>query len=382
MQRLGMPSEVWALRQIEGFDALAPILVGWEAEPDATLPQLEQRRVAAPFPPSGGLARRVAARAGLAWGRAPNRSEASAIRDALRGTDAALCHFGWTAMAVAAAMPRSYPVIWHMHGRDASVSLRWPGYRAGLRRHLRHAALLVTVGAHQLERLAPFGLPDRRVVLPCGAPLALFAAGPLPVQDDGRVRFASVGRLSPEKGMEETLAAFERIAPDLPGAELVLIGGGPLAGTLAARAAAGPAAGRVRLTGPLPPAGVAAELARAHVYLQHSREIGGSVEGFGVTLAEAAAVGLPLLASATGGLIDQIVEGENGHLFPAGDVAAQAALMHALAADPARRARLGEGARRLAVRFDSAVQARRLQAEILAALAARAALPTGPGARQ
>ena len=101
--------------------------------------------------------------------------------------------------------------------------------------------------------------------------------------------------------------------------------------------------------------------------------MGGWVEGFGVTLTEAGAAGLPLLASASGGLVDQIEEGVNGFLFREGDVAAQAALMRRLAADPAERARLGEGARRLAARFDTARMAAELEAEILAVIGKDAA---------
>jgi glycosyltransferase involved in cell wall biosynthesis len=128
----------------------------------------------------------------------------------------------------------------------------------------------------------------------------------------------------------------------------------------------------VRLPGLLSSDAIAKELTAAQVYLQHSREVGGWVEGFGVTLTEAGAAGLPLLASASGGLVDQIVEGENGHLFPAGDIDAQAALMLALARDPARRAAMGARARTLAARFDSDGQARKLEDEIIATLKAPA----------
>ncbi len=368
--RIGIPSEIWALRQARAFRRVTPVLMGWSVDPAGGLPDdLETRLIDGGFAPPAGPLRRLARKAGLAWALTPSRAQAAAIRTALADTDAALCHFAWTAMAVQAAMPAGYPVIWHVHGRDVSAQLRHRAYRALLRRRLPRAAALVAVGRHQLDRLAPFGLPARRALIPCGAPLALFAERPLPAQSaGGPVRFVSVGRLSHEKGMMETLAAFERVAADLPAAELVLIGYGPLADALAARAAASPAAARIRLTGALPPAAIAAELAAAHVYLQHSRAVAGWVEGFGVTLTEAGAAGLPLLASASGGLCDQVEEGVNGHLFPPGDVDAQAGLMLALARDPARRARMGAAARDLAARFDSDAMAARLEAEIVAVL--------------
>ncbi len=372
--RLGIPSEVWALRQARAFGHLDPVFLSWSVDPLGGRPgDLPSHLVDAPFEVPATLPRKLARRLGhpAALALAPAQRAALARALADTGAEAVLCHFAWTAIAVAQAAPPDLPVIWHVHGRDVSAMLHDAAYRAALARHLPRAAALVAVGRHQLDRLAPFGLPARTALIPCGAPLALFAAGPLPAQDDGPVGFVSVGRMSAEKGMEETFAAFERIAPELPEATLTLIGDGPLLAPLRARAAAGPAAGRIHLPGLMAPEAVAATLAGAQVYLQHSREVAGWVEGFGVTLTEAGATGLPLLAAASGGLVDQIVEGENGHLFAPGDIAAQAALMAALARDPARRARLGAGARRLAARFDATAQAAKLEAEITAVLAAR-----------
>ena len=83
------------------------------------------------------------------------------------------------------------------------------------------------------------------------------------------IRFASDCRMSPEKGVLETLAAFERVAAEMDAhgidAEWTCIGDGPLAAELATRAAAGPAAGRMHLPG-LSPAEVAGE-ARAMLRL-------------------------------------------------------------------------------------------------------------------
>jgi glycosyltransferase involved in cell wall biosynthesis len=99
--------------------------------------------------------------------------------------------------------------------------------------------------------------------------------------------------------------------------------------------------------------------------------VGGWVEGFGVTLTEAGAAGLPLIASASGGLRDQIEQGTNGFLFPQGDIAAQADLMRRLAADPELRSRLGAAARDMARRFDAHLMAQTLEEEILDLIAFR-----------
>ncbi len=74
-------------------------------------------------------------------------------------------------------------------------------------------------------------------------------------------------------------------------------------------------------------------------------------EGWGITVVEAAACGTPSLASDSPGLRDSVRHMETGYLVPHGDVDALAARMLELAADPELVARLGEAARRFAVRL-------------------------------
>jgi glycosyltransferase involved in cell wall biosynthesis len=164
-------------------------------------------------------------------------------------------------------------------------------------------------------------------------------------------------------------------------AEWVVVGDGPLMPELRAAVAAGPAKGRVRLAGMLPPAAVAAALAAAHVFVQHSRPVGGWVEGFGVTLTEAGASGLPAVSSDLGGIVDQLEHGANALLFTPGDIGAQAGHMRRLAGDEAERRRMGELARTMAARFDSALMTARLEAVLLAAVAAWARQPAGKSSR-
>ena len=73
-------------------------------------------------------------------------------------------------------------------------------------------------------------------------------------------------------------------------------------------------------------------------------------EGFGLTAAEAMFKGRPVIASAVGGLADQVVDGETGILLAEpGDLAAfQSALAHLLD-DPDARAAMGQRARRRAI---------------------------------
>lgn len=375
--QLGIPSEVWMLRQCAAFREIEPVLFGWGfAETAAPIPEgLEHRLFAEPFPEPRGLARRAAGRAGLAWARMPGGPARADIAARLgeAGLDAVLCHFLWTAIPVAAALGGRLPAVGYAHGHDASALLRWPDYRAALRRTLPGLAGLVTVGRFQIDNLAPLGLPARRAAIPCGAPTALFAARPLPERAAGApVRFLSVGRMSAEKGLFESLAAFEAVARAHPAAELVFIGDGPQRAALEVAAAASPAGDRVRFLGWRPAEEVAGIMAGCHVLLQHALGTGGSMEGFGVTLTEGGAAGLALVASRLGGIPDQVEDGRNGLLFEPGDVAAQGEAMLRLARDEGLRRRLGAAAREVAQGFDSDLMAAKLERFVLEAAGAGA----------
>jgi glycosyltransferase involved in cell wall biosynthesis len=72
-------------------------------------------------------------------------------------------------------------------------------------------------------------------------------------------------------------------------------------------------------------------------------------EGLGVAALEAAAVGLPVIASAVGGLREVVEDGRTGVLVRAGDTASLAQAIWHLAADQAQRAQMGREGRRWAV---------------------------------
>jgi trehalose synthase len=74
-------------------------------------------------------------------------------------------------------------------------------------------------------------------------------------------------------------------------------------------------------------------------------------EGFGLTVAEAMWKSKPVVASAVGGIVDQIQHGEHGLLVDdPHDLAAFGAAVEALLRDPAEAARLGRSARERAIR--------------------------------
>lgn len=160
-----------------------------------------------------------------------------------------------------------------------------------------------------------------------------------------------VARLSAEKDHATLLAAFARLRSRRAGAHLTLVGDGPLRQDLEREAARLGVAGAVTFAGTRPD--VAALLPAFDVFALASRS-----EGISLTLIEAAAVGIPLVATRVGGNAEILGEGEAGLLVPPGEPDALAAALEAVAARP-DRAELGRrGRARVVARFGADSMAR------------------------
>jgi len=370
----GIPSEIWAVRQCLGFQRFDPVVIAWERHPAAPADNhgLTVRTLDLPWATPRNLWRRVRTKLGQAetGGSGEERRRIAAVLRELQ-PEAVLCHFAWTGVRVAEALRGEAggdwpPLVWHAHGRDVSQSLQYPPFRRALRSALPQSAAVVAVGRHQLARLEANGLaPGAGRLIPCGVPYADFAVRPRPVRNGPSIRFISIGRVSREKGAIESVRAFAHVRAHWPEAEFVLVGDGPDLG--AARTLAGELGVQdsIRFTGVLGSEAVARECAEAHVFVQHSREIGGWVEGFGVSVTEAMAAGLAPVVSASGGILDQVEHEANGLLFPPDDVEAQGEAMLRLAKDEALRARLAEAARVSAARYDTVKQIAELESVLL-----------------
>jgi glycosyltransferase involved in cell wall biosynthesis len=97
-----------------------------------------------------------------------------------------------------------------------------------------------------------------------------------------------------------------------------------------------------------------------------SRSAGASVEGFGISVIEAAVRGKPALVSDQGGMPETIVEGVTGFAVPPDDVTRIAGALQTLASDPKLRSAMGErGRRRTLEQFTPTAAAARLHAQLL-----------------
>jgi phosphatidylinositol alpha 1,6-mannosyltransferase len=159
-----------------------------------------------------------------------------------------------------------------------------------------------------------------------------------------RFTFLYVGRLAPEKRVDQVMDAFRLASEMLPKGviHLVLAGTGPREAELRKTAPAG-----VSFLGVLDRQSRLPDLyANCDAFLFAS-----VTETLGLVVLEAMASGLPVIATPAGGVADHLRHGENGLGCPEGNVQAMARSMVSLAGDYALSRRLARGARRTAERL-------------------------------
>jgi len=280
----------------------------------------------------------------------PGAVRERAVADRLRafGVRVCLAEYGPTGVAMRGPCGAAgVPLIVQFHGFDAFVRSTLDTFGRDYPQLFAAAAAVVAVSNEMAEALVALGAPRERVhVIPCGVDLERFRGA-----DPGQAPpvFVATGRFVAKKAPHATLRAFARAAATVPEARLVMIGDGELRPSAHALAAELGVADRVSFPGSVPPEAVAEAMRAARAFVQHSVVApNGDREGTPVSVLEAAASGLPVVATRHGGIREAVVEGETGLLVDEGDVEGMAGHLVTLARDPARAAALGAAGRRRA----------------------------------
>ncbi len=219
---------------------------------------------------------------------------------------------------------------------------------------------------------ARYGPRDRVFVVPDGAG-SMAPAPPQPQRDHGsetRVRAAYAGHLYPWKGVDVFVHALASV-PEVDG---LIVGGHPGESDLARVTALAQSLNlgtRLTITGLLAPHEVAAALATADIFMLPNTSTAISERYTSpLKLFEYLACGGAIIASDLPALGEVLTHNDTALLVPPGDPAALAAALSALAADPARRRRLGEAARLLSRDYTWDRRAERLDQAFAAAVSA------------
>ncbi len=200
-------------------------------------------------------------------------------------------------------------------------------------------------------------LPASRVrVVANGIDAARFAppAGAAPPPAPGPT-LGVLTRLDARKGLSYLLRAMAQLRSDLPDARLLIGGDGADRPALEREACSLGLADRVEFVGAVSDS--AAFYRRLDCFVLPSLD-----EAFGLVVLEAMAAGLPVVGTRVGGIPEILEDGSQGRLVAPADSHALAGAIRELCADPLRRQRMGEAARRQARRFDIGHTVKALQA--------------------
>ena len=196
---------------------------------------------------------------------------------------------------------------------------------------LDHAFAVSEFVASALQEIGWRGRTD---ILPAGVPLDLFPQRPSAPRADP-VRILYVGRVVTRKGLDVLLRALAELRPDDAAVTLDVIGDGPQLREYEALARRVVPDRTVRFLGAAGRPEVLAALRRAHVLVVPSRTMpSGEVEGSPVVVKEALAVGVPVVATRSGGLPEVVPPRYRDELVPEDDPVALAGRLSAVLEDP------------------------------------------------
>jgi glycosyltransferase involved in cell wall biosynthesis len=291
---------------------------------------------------------------------------ALAARRVGRGADLVHAHWWFPAGVQALAARTGLPLVTTLHGTDVRLARSLPAARAACARVLRSSARVTAVSGWLADQAAGFApeLAGRVAVAPMPVDDLAFHPGPA-----GRPRdeLLFVGRLDRQKGADVALQALARLTGPAAALPLRVVGSGPEEVALRRLAGELGVADRVRWDGQVPQAELADRYRRAAVLVVPGRD-----EGLGLVAAEGQLCGAPVVAAASGGLLDVVADGQTGRTFLPGRPDALARTVEAVLADADATARLAAAAReRAAARFGTAGAARAYAAVYAEALEGR-----------
>ena len=270
------------------------------------------------------------------------------------------------------------------NGTGQAGSLKYRLTRALENHVVHHAAQVVTICQGLKDDLIARGVPASKITIsPNGVDLALF--GQAAARDPALAQVIGlragpvigfIGSFYDYEGLDDLIAALPLLQAREPGAQLLLVGGGPMEAALRQQAAASPAHSAIHFAGRVPHSEVERYYALIDVLAFPRKQCRLTDLVTPLKPLEAMAQGRLVAASNVGGHRELITDGLTGTLFAPDDPAACAAALAGLLADRSRwAARRIAGRNHVATRHDWATNILRYQDVYQAALVSTAFAP-------
>lgn len=220
-------------------------------------------------------------------------------------------------------------LITHFHGFDAYETKIVEQFDDGYKKVFNYATGIIAVSKDMIEQLVKLGADrDKITYTPCAPNNAFFDIVP----DYTTNNFLFTGRFVDKKAPYLVILAFEKVLRKHSEMKLTMVGDGPLLNTCINLAKHLRIDKYIQFTGKQSHAEVIAHYSKAFCYVQHSvRALNGDSEGTPVSILEANAASLPVVATRHAGIIDTQIENETAFLVDEFDVDTMAEKMIKLA---------------------------------------------------
>ncbi len=355
---LGGRSEVWMYRQATEINAKVNFVCKYRSNVESfpahgcevqILPQLVQRRQMPLLFLKLQTAWRLVRNSEVPHYFSGSVKEPAWWQDEFQRTHSkvTLVHYGTTAIKYAKLFARlKQPYVIHFHGYDLSQMVQNKTYRSRIATAANAAKALIVVADYMRDWLVEHGIRAEKIhKIPYGAPDNYLQE--LGVRQNDQVcTFLMVGRLTPKKAPILTIKAFERCYRQNPSARLRIIGTGELEKSCKDLVQNLGIARAVQFLGGQPSDVVLREMREASVFAQHSvTSERGDKEGWPVSIAEAASLGLPVVSTRHAGIPEQVIHNKTGLLGDEGDWTQMSENMAILAKDVRKRREFGEASK-------------------------------------
>lgn len=236
------------------------------------------------------------------------------------------------------------PLIVHFHGFDAYRDDALQSYGVRYKELFQKAAKIIVVSGDMYAQLLRLGCPKERLVqITYGVDTDLFSP---PSSDSLRQDFIACGRFVPKKSPLSTIRAFAKVVKVYPDSKLTFIGDGELLKDAILLTSELNIENNVDFKGVLSPEEVGAQLKKHAIFVQHSIKTDqNDSEGTPLSVLEAAAAQLAIVATKHGGISDVIEDTKSGFLVDEGDIDSMAQRMLELLENDELRNQFGSQAR-------------------------------------
>lgn len=262
-----------------------------------------------------------------------------------RRPDVVLAEYGTVGAYVAETCRKAnIPLVVHFHGYDAYLKEHLIQYRTVYQRLFIVAHRIIAVSWDMKEQLQSLGAPEEKLLInvygvdPERFPRVNVAGSP--------ARAIFWGRMVEKKAPFLTLLAFEKALKEVPEAELVMIGDGPLLPLVRTMAQALGLEHQVRFKGAVLHHELPELIKGSRVFVQHSIVAeNGDSEGSPNSILEAYSSGLPVVSTDHGGIRDMVYDGVTGFLVKEKDIETMGKKLEELFKDPQKARGMGEEGR-------------------------------------